>query len=164
MPIRVGVLTVSDRCSRDESVDESGPAVVRCLPETEFEVAYLAVVPDDRKRISATMRRWVDKLKCDIVLTTGGTGLSPRDVTPEATKRVIDRDAANLATYLLIESTKRTPFAALGRGVAGIRKSSLIVNLPGSPKGAAEVALILAPLLPHAVAILRGTAESHPTK
>ena len=161
--VRVGVLTVSDRCSREEAKDESGPAVIASLPIPQFVVGYTAIVPDSKKVISATIKRWVDEFDCDVVLTTGGTGFSPRDVTPEATSSVIDREASNLATYLLLESAKITPFAALSRGAAGIRKQSLIVNLPGSPKAAKELTEILVPVLPHAVALLRGTEESHPT-
>jgi molybdenum cofactor synthesis domain-containing protein len=161
-PVRVGILTVSDRCSRDESEDLSGPAIIKSLSGADFIVGYTAIVPDDRKTISSIIRRWVDEFDCDVILTTGGTGLAARDVTPEATKKVIDREANNLASYLLMESAKITPFAALGRGIAGIRKQSLIVNLPGSPKAAKELTDILRPLLGHAVGILRDTDASHP--
>ena len=163
-PVRVGVLTVSDRCSRDEVRDESGPAVIEALGSPDFIVGYSAVVPDNRKSIATTLKRWVDDFDCDVVLTTGGTGFSPRDVTPEATSSVFDREAVNLAVYLLNESAKITVFAALSRGVAGIRKQSLIVNLPGSPKGARELTEILRPLLPHAVSILRDTTDQHLTE
>jgi molybdopterin adenylyltransferase len=162
-PVRVGVLTVSDRCSRNEAIDESGPAVVAALPVPDFVVGYTAVVPDSKRIVAETLKRWVDEFDCDVVLTTGGTGLAPKDVTPEATAAVIDREAANIAAYLLFENIKITPFAALSRGIAGIRKQTLIVNLPGSPAGARQGAQILVPLLNHAVAILRGTAATHPT-
>jgi molybdopterin adenylyltransferase len=162
MPIRVGVLTISDRCSRYEAVDESGPAIIAVLPTDEFVVEYTAIIPDDPKIISATLQRWVDDFDCDVVLTTGGTGFSARDVTPEATIRIIDRHASNISAFLMMESAKITPFAALSRGVAGIRNQTLIVNLPGSPKGAGEQARILKPLLSHAIALLRGAATDHP--
>jgi len=162
IPVKVGVLTISDRCSRNEVEDLSGPAVAAELPAPDFVVGYRAIVPDCRKVIASTLRRWVDEFDCDVVLTTGGTGFSPRDVTPEATAQVIERDAANLSTYLLTENAKITPFAALSRGISGIRKQSLIVNLPGSPAGARDVTLVLRPLLRHAVAILREVDEPHP--
>ena len=114
---RVGILTVSDRCSRGEAVDESGPAIRAELPTDQFLVVYCAIVPDEKREISAMLKRWSDEMACDIIITTGGTGLSPRDVTPEATRRVIDRDAPHLATYIAVEAFKSTPFAALGRGM-----------------------------------------------
>ena len=119
--IRVGVLTVSDRCSRGEQEDQSGPAIQAALPTEGFVTALYAVVPDDKKVISDTLRRWCDDYSCDVILTTGGTGFSPSDVTPEATQKVLDRDAPNLSQFLLFESLKRSPFAALSRGAAGVR-------------------------------------------
>lgn len=161
--VTVGVLTISDRCSRDEAKDESGPAIVACLSSPEFIVRYTAIVPDRQKVIASTLRRWVDEYDCDVILTTGGTGLSPRDVTPEATAKVITREAAIIAAYLLNESIKITPFAALSRGIAGVRKQSLIVNLPGSPSAARQMTDFLTPLLVHAVQILREKEGGHPT-
>ena len=160
--IRVGVLTVSDRCSQGVREDLSGPAVKESLPAEAFVVALEAVVPDDKKVIGDTLRRWCDEYGCDVILTTGGTGFSPRDVTPEATEKVLDRAAPNISQFLLWEGLKRTPFAALSRGTAGIRGATLIVNLPGSPSGARENTAALVPLLPHAVDVLRVRETEHP--
>ena len=162
--IRVGVLTVSDRCSRGEREDLSGPAVKSSLPGETFVVALEAVVPDDKKIIGDTLRRWCDDYGCDVILTTGGTGFSPRDVTPEATAKVLDREAPNISQFLLFESLKQTPFAALSRGAAGVRGATLIVNLPGSPSGAKDNTASLVPLLPHAVDVLRVRETGHPTE
>jgi molybdopterin adenylyltransferase len=163
-PIRVGVLTVSDRCSRGEREDLSGPAVKAALPGGMFVVALEAVVPDDKKTIAETLRRWCDEYDCAVILTTGGTGFSPRDVTPEATEKVLERHAPNISQFLLWEGLKQTPFAALSRGVAGIRGATLIVNLPGSPAGASDGTNSLVPLLPHAVDVLRVREIGHPTE
>lgn len=160
--VRVGVLTVSDRCSRGEQEDASGPAVQAALPLEQFVVALQGIVPDERKLIGETLRRWCDEYDVDVILTTGGTGFSPRDVTPEATRKVLDREACGLSEYLRAEGLKRTPFAALSRGIAGIRNTTLIVNLPGSPGGAGDGARHLVPLLPHAAAVLRHQDTSHP--
>lgn len=160
--IRVGVLTISDRCSRGERTDESGPAVKAALPKEGFVVALEAIVPDDRRVIAQTLKRWCDEYGCDVILTTGGTGFSPRDVTPEATRKVLERDAPNISQFLLWESLKQTPFAALSRGTAGVRGATLIVNLPGSPSGAKDNTASLVPLLPHAVDVLRVRETGHP--
>ena len=162
--IRVGVLTVSDRCSQGEREDLSGPAVKAALPEETFVVVLEAVVPDDKRTIADALRRWCDQYGCDVILTTGGTGFSPRDVTPEATAKVLERDAPNISQFLLFESLKQTPFAALSRGMAGVRGATLIVNLPGSPSGAKDNTVSLVPLLPHAVDVLRVRETGHPTE
>ena len=162
--IRVGILTISDRCSRGEREDLSGPAVKNALPGDKFVVALEAVVPDDKKTIAETLRRWCDDYECPVILTTGGTGFSPRDVTPEATGKVLEREAPNISQFLLWEGLKQTPFAALSRGVAGIRGGTLIVNLPGSPSGASDGTASLVPLLPHAVDVLRVQETGHPTE
>lgn len=160
--IRVGVLTVSDRCSRGEQPDLSGPTIQGALPQEAFVVVLQAIVPDDKKAIAGTLRRWCDDYSCDVILTTGGTGFSPRDVTPEATEKVLERHAGNLSQYLLLEGLKHTPFAALSRGMAGTRGQTLIINLPGSPAGAGDGIRSLLPLLPHTVAVLRNEATDHP--
>ena len=162
--VRVGVLTISDRCSRGEREDLSGPAIKSALPAESFIIALEAIVPDDRKTISETLRRWCDDYGCDVILTTGGTGLSPLDVTPEATRKVLDRDAPQLSQFLLMEGLKVNPFAALSRGLAGVRGATLIVNLPGSPSGAKDGAVSLAPLLPHAVDVMHVRETGHPNE
>lgn len=160
--IRVGVLTVSDRCFGNEQQDLSGPAIQQALPPAQFVVALQGVVPDDKRAIGDTLRRWCDDYQCDVILTTGGTGFSPRDVTPEATRKVIQREALNISQFVLWEGLKHTPFAALSRGIAGLRGATLIVNLPGSPQGAREGAECLVPLLPHAVDVALRRETSHP--
>jgi len=161
-PIRVGVLTISDRCSRGEAQDRSGPAIIDSLPSAQYHVALAEIVPDEHEKIAATLSRWADEDHCDLILTTGGTGFSARDITPEATLRVIEREASGLSTLLTVEGLKKTPFAALSRGIAGIRGSAIIINLPGSPAGAREGVQSLLPILPHAVDVLKSRETSHP--
>ncbi len=160
--IRVGVLTVSDRCSRGEQTDLSGPALQDALPPDRYVVALQGIVPDEKRLIAETLRRWCDDYACDVILTTGGTGFGPRDVTPEATRKIIQREALNLSQFLLWEGLKQTPFAALSRGIAGLRGATLIVNLPGSPQGARQGAESLVPLLPHAIDVARRRETDHP--
>ena len=154
--IRVGVLTVSDRCSSGEQEDISGKEVQSALPADDYVVALYAVVPDEKKIITDTLKRWVDVYDCDLILTTGGTGFSKRDVTPEATLRVIERTTPGIVQLLLAKGIKSHPFAALSRPVAGIRGETIIVNLPGSPGGAKDGVKILLPLIPHALNVLKG--------
>jgi molybdenum cofactor synthesis domain-containing protein len=160
--IRVGVLTVSDRSARGEREDLSGPAVATAalaqLPDGVL--AEHAIVPDERAAIAAKLTQWADVLGLDLILTTGGTGFAPRDVTPEATRDIIEREAPGLAEAMRAGSLRITPHAMLSRGVAGIRGRSLIVNLPGSPKGAVENLATIAPVLPHAVELLREASEA----
>ena len=159
--IRVGILTCSDRCSRREKDDASGPAIQKVLPSDAYVVALYAVVPDDRKIIQETLRRWCDEYHCDVILTTGGTGLSPTDVTPDATERVSTRLVPNISQFLLIEGLKQTPLASLSRALSVIRGSTLIVNLPGNPSAAALYSQILTSILPHAVAVIRAEQPAH---
>ena len=163
--IRVGILTVSDRSARGERVDASGPALAAVLAVRwpEATVAEHGIVPDERPEIAATLIRWADELRLDLILTTGGTGFAPRDVTPEATRRVIEREAPGLAEAMRSDSLRVTPHAMLSRAVAGIRGCTLIVNLPGSPKGAVENLGTILPVLPHAVELLweAPDAEQH---
>jgi molybdopterin adenylyltransferase len=164
MTIRFGILTLSDRSSRGERADTSGPALARLIIAENWSVAYQHLLPDDESAIRDLLTQWSDSGKVDVILTTGGTGFAPRDVTPEATRAVIEREAPGLAEAMRAASLKITPHAMLSRIVAGIRKRTLIVNLPGSPKGAVENLQVILPVIPHAVQLLRddpGSESSH---
>lgn len=153
---RVGVLTVSDRASRGEAEDVSGPELARLVEDVlGWEVVCTAVVPDDRDRIAETLRRWADEEGLALIFTTGGTGFAPRDVTPEATRDVIEREAPGLAEAMRAASLEVTPHAMLSRAIAGIRGQCLIVNMPGSPKAVREQFSVIAPALPHGLRLLR---------
>lgn len=161
MEANVGVLTLSDKGARGERLDTSGAAVRELVEGIGATVARTAILPDDLDEIIALLVAWVDRGDLDLILTTGGTGLAPRDLTPDATLRVIERPAPGLAELMRAEGLKQTPMAALSRAVAGIRGRTLIINLPGSEKGVRESLGALLPLLPHAVATLRGSVGDH---
>ena len=161
MAIRAGVLTISDKASRGERADTSGDAIRELLTSIDAAVQRSEVVPDERDRIAATLRAWADSDELDLIVTTGGTGLGPRDVTPEATAEVIERPVPGLGELMRSAGAKHTPMAALSRGVAGVRGRCLIVNLPGSPKGVRENLSSVIDLLPHAVELLRGRVGDH---
>ncbi|GAB4544093.1 MAG: MogA/MoaB family molybdenum cofactor biosynthesis protein [Anaerolineae bacterium] len=153
---RVGILTLSDRGAAGEYEDRSGPLIRDLVVERlGAEVAEYAVIPDDFERIRATLTAWADGAGLDLILTTGGTGFAPRDVTPEATRAVIERETPGLVFAMLRDSLAITPHAMLSRAVAGIRGRTLIVNLPGSPKAARENLESILPALPHALDLLR---------
>lgn len=160
MSIRFGLLTLSDRSSRGEREDSSGPALARLIQAEGWSVAKQQILPDDESAIRDVLMDWSDGGGVDIILTTGGTGFALRDVTPEATRAVIQREAPGLAEVMRAESLKKTPHAMLSRSIAGIRGRTLIVNLPGSPKGAVENFQIILPVLPHAVQLLKDDPAS----
>lgn len=153
--MKVGVLTVSDRAARGTYADEGGPLVRELVEGAGGEVVAHAIVPDERDQIEATLREWADDFGVEVILTTGGTGLGARDVTPEATRAVLDREAPGLAEAMRAAGMRQTPYAALSRQVCGVRGRTLIANLPGSPKAAAECLDAILPVLPHAVEMLR---------
>lgn len=154
--LKAGIITISDKGSRGEREDLSGPEAKRLLADLDVEVSAYTVIPDEEEIISRTLVDYCDEQKLDLVITSGGTGLSPRDVTPEATRKVIDREIPGMAEAMRLESLQRTPFAMLSRAVVGARGRTLIINLPGSPKGVRENLLVLLPVLSHATEKLRG--------
>ncbi len=159
----VGILTISTRGAAGQREDTSGAAIreIVTAPPLDATVARYAIVPDERASIEATLRHWADDLCLNLILTTGGTGLSPTDTTPEATLAVVDRLVPGLAEAMRAESLRFTPYAMLSRSVAGCRGATLIVNLPGSPKGVRETLGVILPALPHAIAILTASATEH---
>jgi molybdenum cofactor synthesis domain-containing protein len=154
--LKAGILTVSDRSSRGEREDASGPALRAWLTERGVKTGRLEIVPDEEDRIAAVLRNWADEEEFELILTTGGTGLSPRDVTPEATLKVVERTIPGFGERMRSRSLEKTPMAILSRAVAGVRKRSLIINLPGSPKGAVENLEAVWDAVPHAVEKIRG--------
>lgn len=152
--IKAVVLTISDSASRGEREDLSGPAVISELQSLKAEVVAAEILPDERGQIATRLRHYADAGSANLIVTTGGTGLGPRDVTPEATRDVIEREAPGLAELMRAESMKITPLGALSRSVCGARGRTLIVNLPGSVRGARENLQAVARLLPHAIALL----------
>lgn len=159
---RFAVLTVSDSAHRGLREDTGGPAVREVLSARGFEAVAYRVVPDDRSAIAEALREWADGGGVDLVVTTGGTGLGPRDVTPEATLEVVDRLVPGLAELMRWETRRHTPMAVLSRGVAGIRGRCLILNLPGSPRAVRQCLEAVLPVLPHALETLRGEERGHP--
>jgi molybdopterin adenylyltransferase len=160
IPLRFGLLTLSDRSSRGEREDASGPALAHLIEAEGWSVAKQQILPDEESAIRAILMEWSGGGGLDVILTTGGTGFAARDVTPEATKAAIEREAPGLAEAMRAESLKHTPHAMLSRAVAGIRRRTLIVNLPGSPKAAVENFHVIRPVLAHAVQLLQDDPAS----
>ena len=156
MDYKAAVITVSDKCSKGERVDTSGPAIVGMLEDAGFKVIYTSIVPDERDEISAELIKCSYELEADVIISTGGTGFSMRDVTPEATRDVLDREVPAIPQAMLYYSLQITPRAMLSRAVAGIRDRSLIINLPGSEKAARENLSAVIGTLEHALQMLAG--------
>ena len=154
--MKAGILTVSDRSSRGEREDLSGPTLGRWLSERGVETTRYEIIPDERSLLTAKLKEWTEPGDLDLILTTGGTGVAPRDVTPEATLEILDRLIPGLAEQMRAESLRKTPMASLSRAVVGVRNRSLIINLPGSPRGAVENLEAVWAAIPHAVAKIQG--------
>jgi molybdopterin adenylyltransferase len=156
-----GIITISDGVWRGERPDDSGKAIRESLPAEEFRVVKYDAVPDEVKAISGKLAEWADEGSVDVIITTGGTGLAPRDVTPEATLSILDRVVPGLAEMMRVQTFANTPFSTLSRAVAGVRKRCLIINLPGSPKAVSECLEVILPAIPHAVQIIKGEITQH---
>jgi len=160
--ISIGVLTISDSGAKGAREDTSGERIRAMVTQlSEAVLSAGAIIPDERDQIEATLREWSDEKQVNLILTTGGTGLAPRDVTPEATKAVIEREAPGIAEAMRAFSLQQTPFGMLSRGVAGTRGHTLIINLPGSPKAVQECLECILPVLPHAVNLLTEGPREH---
>lgn len=153
--MRFGILTISDRSSRGERADLSGPALVESITSRGWQVSETGILPDEHEQISQLLAEWADSERFDVILSTGGTGFAPRDVTPDATRQVVERLTPGMDEAMRAASLKVTPHAMLSRAISGIRKRTIIINLPGSPKGALENLAVVAPVLEHAVQLLR---------
>ncbi|MBA3247922.1 MAG: MogA/MoaB family molybdenum cofactor biosynthesis protein [Pyrinomonadaceae bacterium] len=154
--IRAVVITSSDACARGERVDESGATLVELLTELGAEIIATEILPDDLEPLSSTLRLYAERADVNLILTTGGTGLAPRDNTPEATRAVIEREAPGLAEAMRSETLKGTPTAMLSRGICGVRAGTLICNLPGSPRAIRECFAVIRPILGHAITLIEG--------
>jgi molybdopterin adenylyltransferase len=159
--MRIAILTISDAGSRGERADTSGDAIAAWAGERKYTIVERALVPDETGPIVGALLRWADGNNIDLILTTGGTGLTARDVTPEATKAVLDKEAPGIAEALRNAAYPRFPRAALSRGVAGVRGKTLIVNLPGSPGGVKDGLAVLNDIIEHAVGLVRGETTEH---
>lgn len=154
--IKAGVITASDRCSRGEREDQSGLLLKSLLEHLPAEVIAYRILPDEQDVLARTLCFLVDRFSCDLILTTGGTGIGPRDRTPEATRAVIEKEIPGISEAVRESGQRKTPTAMLSRAVAGIRRKTLIINLPGSPDAVQEAFEVLRPVLIHAVELIRG--------
>ncbi|MCL5264593.1 MAG: MogA/MoaB family molybdenum cofactor biosynthesis protein [Chloroflexi bacterium] len=159
--IRAAILTISDKGYQGQREDVSGQEIRKALQSIGAEIVDYRIVPDERAMIEATLKSWADEQRVDLVLTTGGTGLSPRDVTPEATLAVIDKEIPAIPMAILVEGIRKTPRAMLSRAVAGVRGRTLIINLPGSPRAVRENLDVVLPIVPHAIEIITGQPTDH---
>ncbi len=159
-----GVLTVSDKGSRGERVDKSGQVIKDMLSAVGGQIVDYDIVPDEADQIAAKLAGWADSGKIDVILTTGGTGLSSRDVTPEATLSIVDKVVPGFGEAMRIRTLEKTPMAMLSRATAGLRRQCLIINLPGSPRAVQECLEVILPAIPHAVEIIKGIVTEHHIK
>ena len=157
--MKIAVITASDRSAKGERADKSGALLVSLLEEWRAPLIHYQVLPDDREELRETMKRLCDEMTYDVVLTTGGTGLGPRDCTPEATREVIEKEMPGIAEAIRQGSLEKTPFAMLSRALAGVRGQTLIVNLPGSPEAVKDAFEVLKPVLAHAVELIQGKVK-----
>lgn len=154
--MKTGVLTISDKGFAKQREDTSGPAVCEILQSIGAVVETREIIPDEMDIIAAKLADYADRLRLDLIVTTGGTGVAPRDITPDATRKVIDREIPGMAEAMRMESFKKTPHAVISRAIAGIRGKTLIINLPGSPRGATENLRIILKAIPHTIAKIKG--------
>ncbi len=159
--INTGILTISDKGSRGQRQDKSGDLIRQCVSEIGSSVVRYEIVPDEIDVIAGKLREWADSGEVDVVFTTGGTGLAARDVTPEATLSVIDKNAPGFVEAMRVKSLEKTPMAVLSRAVSGLRGKCLIINMPGSPKAVKECLEVVLPAIPHAVEIIKGEITEH---
>ncbi len=159
--MRIAILTISDACSRGERKDESGDVIASWIAGRKATLAARTLIPDENVEIIRALTEWCDNDEADLVITTGGTGLSPRDVTPEATRIVIEREAPGIAEELRRHGMASTKFSMIARGVAGVRNKTLVVNLPGSPKGVEDGLKVIEQIADHAVKLIRDEPTSH---
>jgi molybdopterin adenylyltransferase len=159
--LKTGILTISDKGSRGQREDKSGDVIKELLSNIKSDVVGYEIIPDEREMISRKLSEWADTDTMDLILTTGGTGLSSRDVTPEATLSILDKNVPGITEAMRVKTLEKTPMAMLSRAVAGIRRKCLIINLPGSPKAVRECLEAVLPAIPHAIEIIKGEVTEH---